>query len=280
MVQLQDIDSEIESTLSSDEIDKTRLSFIEERISVLESLKRKYGGSIESVIENRDLMRKELDELSSFVKSDKDLSEKIEDLEKKYNKLAIELSISRKNKSKNLSRLIENSLGDLNMKGAKFSINISQKFKENSFISFNNEPVQHFSKGVDEVEFLLSANPGEPLKPMASIASGGEMSRIMLAIKTVFQDQNPVSTLVFDEIDTGISGETAQKVSNHLKKLSNHKQIICITHLPQIAKKADRHLHITKSVKDSHTAVNAEYLDGDFSKEVINNLFIGDEVIA
>ena len=115
---------------------------------------------------------------------------------------------------------------------------------------------------------------------MASIASGGEMSRIMLAIKTVFQDQNPVSTLVFDEIDTGISGETAQKVSNHLKKLSNHKQIICITHLPQIAKKADRHLHITKSVKDSHTTVNAEYLDGDFSREVINNLFIGDEVIA
>jgi DNA repair protein RecN (Recombination protein N) len=102
----------------------------------------------------------------------------------------------------------------------------------------------------------------------------------MLAIKTVFQDQNPVSTLVFDEIDTGISGETAQKVSNHLKKLSKHKQIICITHLPQIAKKADRHLHITKSAKDSHTAVNAEYLDGDFSKEVINNLFIGDEVIA
>ncbi|MED5554120.1 MAG: hypothetical protein VX530_03505, partial [Candidatus Neomarinimicrobiota bacterium] len=211
---------------------------------------------------------------------DKDLSEKIEDLEKKYNKLAIELSINRKNKSKILSRLIENSLGDLNMNGAKFSINISQKFKENSFISFNNEPIQHFSKGVDEVEFLLSANPGEPLKPMASIASGGEMSRIMLAIKTVFQDQNPVSTLVFDEIDTGISGETAQKVSNHLKKLSNHKQIICITHLPQIAKKADKHLHITKSVKDSHTTVNAEYLDGDFSKEVINNLFIGDEVIA
>jgi DNA repair protein RecN (Recombination protein N) len=280
VVQLQDIDSEIESRLSSDEIDKTRLSFIEERISVLESLKRKYGGSIESVFENRDLMRKELAELSSFVKSDKDLSEKIEDLEKKYNKLAIELSINRKNKSKILSRLIENSLGDLNMNGAKFSINISQKFKENSFISFNNEPIQHFSKGFDEVEFLLSANPGEPLKPMASIASGGEMSRIMLAIKTVFQDQNPVSTLVFDEIDTGISGETAQKVSNHLKKLSKHKQIICITHLPQIAKKADKHLHITKSVKDSHTTVNAEYLDGDFSKEVINNLFIGDEVIA
>ena len=166
------------------------------------------------------------------------------------------------------------------MRRAKFSINISLKFKENSFISFNNEPIQHFLKGVDEVEFLLSANPGEPLKPMASIASGGEMSRIMLAIKTVFQDQNPVSTLVFDEIDTGISGETAQKVSNHLKKLSNHKQIICITHLPQIAKIADRHLHITKSVKDSHTTVNAEYLEDDFSKEVINNLFIGDEVIA
>ena len=105
------------------------------------------------------------------------------------------------------------------------------------------------------------------------------MSRIMLAIKTVFQDKNPVSTLIFDEIDTGISGETAQKVSKHLKKLSKYKQVICITHLPQIAISADNHLHVTKSVINSNsTSVKAEYLTGDFSRSVIKNLFVGEEV--
>ena len=129
------------------------------------------------------------------------------------------------------------------------------------------------------MEFYLSSNPGEPLKPMSKVASGGEMSRIMLAIKTVFQDKNPVSTLIFDEIDTGISGETAQKVSKHLKKLSKYKQVICITHLPQIAISADNHLHVTKSVINSNsTSVKAEYLTGDFSRNVIKNLFVGEEM--
>ena len=280
IIQLQDIDSDIEARLSSDEFDSSKLSSIEERISVLESLKRKYGGSIESVIQNRDLIKKELAEISFFVETEAELSKNIEELKKKYNKLALELLIGRKSKSKNLSQLIENSLSELNMNGAKFSIDISQKFKENSFISYNNETLRYYAKGVDEVEFLLSANPGEPLKPMAAIASGGEMSRIMLAIKTVFQDQNPVSTLIFDEIDSGISGETAKKVSSHLRKLSKHKQVICITHLPQIAKKADRHLHVSKFVSNARTIVSAEYLAGDISTEVINNLLIGDEIIA
>ena len=135
-----------------------------------------------------------------------------------------------------------------------------------------------FLNGVDQVEFLLSANPGESMKPMTSIASGGEMSRIMLAIKTVFQDQNPVSTLIFDEIDTGISGETAQKVSSHLKKLSKHKQVVCITHLPQIAKIADNHLHVTKKMDDVNTIVETSYMNGKKSKRIINNLLVGGEV--
>jgi len=102
----------------------------------------------------------------------------------------------------------------------------------------------------------------------------------MLAIKTVFQDKNPVSTLIFDEIDTGISGETAKKVSNHLKKLSNHKQVICITHLPQIAQQADNHLHITKAMGSSNTIVSADYIDSEQSKNIINNLLVGEDVVA
>ena len=196
----------------------------------------------------------------------------------KYNKLANELSIARnKNKTK-LSNLIEHSLISLNMEKARFDIDISQNFIEDSFMTIDKKPVNCFFNGVDQVEFLLSANPGEPMKPMASIASGGEMSRIMLAIKTVFQDQNPVSTLIFDEIDTGISGETARKVSSHLKKLSKHKQVVCITHLPQIAKIADNHLHVTKNMDDVHTTVKSNYIDGEESKRIINNLLVGSEV--
>ena len=280
VVQLQDVDSEINSRLINDEFDETRLSFIEERIEVLETLKRKYGGSLESILEYRDQMREELTEISSFVKSDLDLNEKIKKLEIKYNKVATELSIIRNNNKTKLSSLIESSLSALNMNRARFNIKISHIFNDNSFMVKNNKPVQYFSKGIDKVEFLLSANPGQPLKPMTSIASGGEMSRIMLAIKTVFQDQNPVSTLIFDEIDTGISGKTAKKVSNHLKKLSNHKQVICITHLPQIALQADNHLHITKTMDSSHSVVRADYINGEKSKKIINNLLVGEEVVA
>ncbi|MDG1848197.1 MAG: hypothetical protein P8J35_06120 [Candidatus Marinimicrobia bacterium] len=180
-----------------------------------------------------------------------------------------------------LSNKIEASLALLNMKHAKFEIKISNVLDDSSFMKNKNKPVKIFSNGIDQVEFFLSANPGEPIKPMASIASGGEMSRIMLAIKTVFQDKNPVTTLIFDEIDTGISGETAKKVSNHLKKLSTHKQVICITHLPQIALNADNHLHITKSVINSNsTSVKAEYLNGEISDRIIKNLFVGKEVEA
>ena len=270
VVQLQDVDSEINSRLGSDEFDETRLSFIEERITVLETLKRKYGGSLESVMLYRNQISQELSEISLLSKSDLDLTKNIEKLENKYNVLATKLSIDRKNKKADLSKLIEDSLSELNMKRARFNIEMSS----------NKGSLHYSSKGIDQIEFLLSANPGEPLKPMTSIASGGEMSRIMLAIKTVFQDQNPIDALIFDEIDTGISGETAKRVSNHLKTLSCHKQVICITHLPQIAQKADNHLHITKKMDRTNTIVKAEYMNGRKSKKIINNLFIGDEVIA
>lgn len=270
VVQLQDVDSEINSRLASDEFDEDRLLYIEERISVLETLKRKYGGSLESAIAHENQIRKELDEISLLTKSDLDINKNIEELEHKYNELATKLSTNRKNKKADLSKLIEDSLNELNMKRARFSIEMSS----------SKNPLEYSSKGIDQIEFLLSANPGEPLKPMAAIASGGEMSRIMLAIKTVFQDQNPVDTLIFDEIDTGISGETAIRVSNHLKTLSSHKQVICITHLPQIAQKAENHLHITKKMDSCNTIVEAKYINGRKSKQIINNLFVGTEVVA
>ena len=151
---------------------------------------------------------------------------------------------------------------------------------DDSFISLDGAFVQALPSGMDKVEFFLSANPGEQLKPLVAIASGGEVSRIMLAIKTVFQEFDPVPTLVFDEIDSGISGKTAEKVAKQLLKLSQLKQVICITHLPQIVRKADHHLHISKTIHDGRTTVNAKYLHGQMSKNAIRELFIGDTVLG
>ena len=127
---------------------------------------------------------------------------------------------------------------------------------------------------MDQVEFYLSANPGELVKPLAAIASGGELSRIMLAIKSVFQNLDPVQTLVFDEIDTGISGKAAESVAEQLVNLSNSKQVLCITHLSQIAGRADHHLHITKSSHNGKTKVLAGYLTAQERPRVIKDLFI------
>ena len=280
ILQLQEVGTDIEGKLSDGELDKSKLPLIEERIGVVESLKRKYGGSISSVLEYKKQIKIELESLFSISKSNTELKNEIKNLEQVYSEKAHLLSKIRCSKTKILASLIERSLGVLNMPHAKFKINVSSIKDDDSSIKSEGVAIRYTSKGIDHVEFLLSANPGEPLKPMAKIASGGEMSRIMLAIKTVFQDKNPVATLIFDEIDTGISGETAKKVSNHLKQLSKHKQIICITHIPQIAMQADNHLHISKSVINSNsTSVKAEYLQGKISSAIIKNLFIGDEVI-
>ena len=159
------------------------------------------------------------------------------------------------------------------MPGAIFDIKITQKKTGNSFVLIDGGKVDGNVNGVDIIEFFLSANPGEIVKPLASIASGGEISRIMLAIKTVFQNLDPVQTLVFDEIDSGISGKAAEKVADLLLELSKSKQVFCITHLSQIAARANHHLHIVKSIKNDQTVVRMNYLSEKESPKVINELF-------
>ena len=243
------------------------LGQIEERLHGIEMLKRKYGGTIGYVLQYLEEAYVELKEMQGLDKKYADLLERKNSLVKEFQNLSEELHSKRKNIAKKISTQIIQEMSNLNMPNAIFDIRIFQKSKKNSPVIFENENVEINPKGFDIVEFYLSANPGESPKPLVKIASGGETSRIMLAIKTVLKDFDPVSTLIFDEIDSGISGDAAEKVGQALLKLSKDKQVFCITHLPQIASKAKNHLYVYKKVSKSKTRVSAKYLN---EKDKIN----------
>ena len=277
IVQLEEAASEINSQLMNLELNPEELNTLEDRLNALESLKRKYGGSIEAVIEKRKRIEEEVAAVNDIERSMVLIDDTIREKEKEFSKRAISIHKKRKIRSKELSNKIVSAMADLNMDGSRFDIILNQEENSEGFVELNGRSYESSSKGIDKVEFYLSANPGEPTKPLASVASGGEISRIMLAIKTVFQDIDPVGTLVFDEIDSGISGKAAEKVSKHLLELAKKKQVICITHLSQIANQADHHLHIKKYVNGKKTFVDMEYLNELESSRTIRELFIGSE---
>jgi len=256
IIQLQEAGSEITSQLSESEFEPDELSIVEDRLNALETLKRKYGGSIESVLERRKLIQEELQTLNNPEKSEKALIEIIKEKEKMFSMTAISVHKKRKEKSNDLSSKIEEAMEELNMPGAHFEIRIGQERSDHGFVNYNNELHMGNPKGIDTVEFFLSANPGEPVKPLAAVASGGEISRIMLALKTICTVDNDGKTLVFDEVDAGIGGEVADAVGKKLQKLSKSNQVLCVTHLPQIASYADNHFHVEKIIKEERTVTH------------------------
>lgn len=213
---------------------------IETRLDLIYNLKKKYGSNIKEILDYYEKIKTQLDFIvnseQQLIKLNKELKLK----EKNINELCKKISDIRKLKANEIQKQIESILVDLEMKSAKFKIQIDKKenFTDN---------------GWDKVEFLISTNKGEDLKPLSKIASGGEMSRIMLAIKTVLADIDNIETLIFDEIDTGVSGRTAQKVAEKMKYISKSHQILCITHLPQIAAMADSHYLIEKKEQNNRT---------------------------
>jgi DNA repair protein RecN (Recombination protein N) len=235
---------------------------IEVRLDTIFRLKRKYGNSAELILEYLNKAREELEtyENSEF---------KIEGLTKKYNeykscakKLAKEISKIRRESAIKMEQLVKDELAFLDMPSIKFVVS----FDELSELS----PL-----GLDKVEFLISANPGESPRPLAKIASGGELSRIMLSIKNVLADQDDIDTLIFDEIDSGVSGRAAQKIGMKLKQVSKGRQIICVTHLAQIASQADRHMLINKEVSNNRTFTTLIPLDFEGRKAEIARIMGG-----
>jgi len=242
--------------------DPYKLEQIEERLNLLDKLRRKYGATLEGILESLELFKKELESIENADTNLKLLEEKIAILEEKSNLLATELSVSRQNLAQNLSEKIANELHQLAMPNAKFKVNV--------------ETIEKNSLGIDNVEFLISANPGESLKPLAKIASGGEISRVMLAIKAIFAKSDSVNTVIFDEIDTGISGPTLQAVADKMRLLSTSHQIICITHQPIIAAVADKHLHVEKHQDLLSTRVHVKTLDFEERVEILSRIAGGE----
>lgn len=245
---LKDVGTDLRDYSQNLDNDTERLNEIQERLFLLDKLKRKYGGTLESVLETFDKLSKELNAIEFSTQNIEELEAKIESTHKELMHTASEISESRQNYAQVLSVLIQEKLEKLELPKARFEISVTQK--------------DLCSDGIDNVEFLISTNVSEDLKPLAKVASGGEISRVMLAIKSIFAQSDDINTVIFDEIDTGISGRASQSVADEIVELSKYHQIILITHQAIIASKADKHFYVRKSQSDE-TKVEVYVLTGE-----------------
>ena len=236
----------------------------ERRLDVLNHLKSKYGGTIEEVLAGKQSREERLDQLMHYDTYLETLRLNLEKAEKKLHASCEKISAIRKKQARALEEKMIQALHDLNFMEVNFQIRIES------------DPGKAGARGWDEVEFMISTNPGEPVKPLGSIASGGELSRIMLGLKTVMAEKDAIDTLIFDEIDAGISGRTAWQVSRKLALLGREHQIICITHLPQIAAMADQHFKIEKKQTGHQTRTDIAILEETESIEELARLLGSD----
>jgi len=234
------------------EFDPERLFEVEERLHLIRHLKRKYGETIEEILHYRQEIKRELEQLEHLEETTEHLDEQLNQLKVQLEKLAKELTAKRKKTASSLETRVEQELKELNMGSTVFHVAFYPESYRNS---------EYHAHGQDHVEFQISPNPGEPLKPLVKIASGGELSRIMLALKCIFTDVSPSHTLVFDEIDTGVSGRAAQSIAEKIAVVSRKHQVLCVTHLPQVACMADLHFHISKETTDEQTRTRVQKLD-------------------
>ncbi|UTC48704.1 DNA repair protein RecN [Treponema vincentii] len=269
--EMQDIGEFFSSYLSKLVFDPNRLEQVQERLSLINKLKKKYGATIKDILAYREASQAELDSLGESEQDKTALEKEIPELESKLFAAGTALSQKRKAAAAELQRKIQDTLTRLGMPKVVFTVQVTAAEPN------GNKQIAGMY-GFDSVEFLISTNPGEPVKPLNKIASGGELSRVMLALKTVLTAADEADTLVFDEIDTGIGGEVARTVAEHLKSLAGNKQILCITHLAVIAAAADTHIKILKMQSDNASRTSAQTIDGEARIEEIARMLAGDEV--
>lgn len=257
------------------EFDPNRLNYIESRLNEISQLKRKYGESVEDILDYSAKIEEEIGSLLNREEKIQSLTTQLESISGDLLIKAKNLSHLRKEAAKNLTEQISKQLRDLYMEKTKFHIEFNERFINekdplNKSIHFNED-------GIDKIEFLISTNPGEPLKSLAKIASGGEISRIMLALKSIFSTQHGVTSLIFDEVDTGVSGRVAQSIAEKIYDVSLKSQVLCITHLPQVAAMANTHLYISKQQYENKTVTNVAALSKNEKVEEIARMLSGVE---
>lgn len=268
--ELQEIASEIYTELDQQEFDENRLDEIASRLNLIHQLKRKYGSSIEEILDFYNDSVEELNLIENRTGSHSELAEKIKILETSLIQKGKELSKERRLVAKGLEDAIHQQLEALYMDKVVFEVRFGTPLEEMTIATANRN-------GLDAIEFYISTNPGEPKKPLAKIASGGELSRIMLALKTIFAKSQGITSIIFDEIDTGVSGRVAQAIAEKIHSIAEYSQVLCITHLPQVAAIADNHLYVKKSILESRTTTAAVILSEEDRIEEIARMLSGNE---
>jgi DNA repair protein RecN (Recombination protein N) len=278
-IESEEISRSLTTYLQELEVDPERIDAVVERLEELKQLERKHDADdVEGLIERTEQLREEVDFLRNAESNLEELREELQEAERAAFQVARDLSRARRRVAATLQERIERELSDLNMGATRFSVRFVPPELPPSDALDRLGPTSELQlgpRGFDTIEFVIAPNPGEALQPMAEIASGGELSRIMLAIKSVLMERDDVETYVFDEVDTGIGGRTADVVGRKIQKTADSHQIICITHLPQIASRADHHYRVEKTSREGRTHSHVDALDDDERIEEIARMLGG-----
>ena len=278
---LNEVSSFVRSYKDKIDLEPEKLEEIRARLGAIILLKKKYGGSVSSVIEHREKIGTEFDLAENFSQRISDLQKQIDSSRKTSGSIAKKLSTERVSVSKKVKKEVEAALKNLGIADSQFEVKISNEAVESgseNFILVDSKKNKFNNHGIDEVEFYISTNAGEDAKPLVKVASGGEVSRIMLALKSILAKSDKLPILIFDEIDTGVSGRIAQKVGQALKELASVHQIIAITHLPQIAGLADIHFAVEKRKSADRVVSSIRKLDDEKRVEEVAKLMSGEEI--
>lgn len=275
--QLEDAAFQLRDYRDGVEFNPDRLNEIEERLSLIASFRRKYGENVDEILRYLDKVRQELSVLDHKEERQQELEKMLADQEKACLRLAVRLSELRAAAGLRLAADIEAELKELHMERTVFHVQISRS-EDPRGVALDGAKVRLSRSGIDQVEFLIAPNPGEPLRGLGKIASGGELSRMMLAMKSIFAKVDRIPVLVFDEVDTGVSGRAAQAIAERMARLSADCQVFSITHLPQVACMADAHYYISKAVEDGRTFTRVKDLISDERAEELARMLGGVEI--
>lgn len=262
---LEDVQSQIQNQLDSMEFDEQRVQYVEDRLALLQTLKRKYGQTVDEVIAYGEKIKRQLDQLTNRDQEIAELERKLAQIEQDLQLEADELSTIRKQTAEELSTRIMEQLSALYMDRAIMDVRV--------------EELSHFTEnGKNHVVFYIATNVGEPLKPLTKVASGGELSRVMLALKSIFSKHQEITSIIFDEVDTGVSGRVAQAIAEKIGQIAKDSQVLVITHLPAVAALADSHLRIEKHVEADRTKTKIQELSLEERTEELSRMMAGEEI--